>query len=201
MIWPNEPLGNGTLSDWCRRLLRACRSSEIQNGVGYRVSKTTSGAVLQFDWMAGGGATVQAGLTCMKITAGHGGDYLTCRTWDGANYGASDILVAKDWNMRLVKYGGNSESVDGITVSYTYPSGNDSAGFPNSDNNRTAAISGSGSETEVVYPRYKQQPTNSGNWECIWALPVDHTGVTVSSVELTWLEVAPSRVWARRYTQ
>ena len=55
MIAPNEPVGNGTLASWLRKLLRYVRSCEIKSGVTYRVRRTTTGTILEIE--PGGGAS------------------------------------------------------------------------------------------------------------------------------------------------
>jgi hypothetical protein len=69
-----------------------------------------------------------------------GADTLTCRTWDGATEGGTDVTVAKNHKLRNSIA---SAVIDGVTVNYTYPT----------TTTRIASI-GASSESQVVVPRY-----------------------------------------------
>ena len=49
MIWPNEPSTGNPIAAWCRKLLAACKASEIKSGVGYNVKRTSGGTTLELD--------------------------------------------------------------------------------------------------------------------------------------------------------
>jgi len=44
--WPAPPSGMGNEANWFRKLLSACRQTEILPGVGYRVKETSNGRIL-----------------------------------------------------------------------------------------------------------------------------------------------------------
>ena len=45
--WPAPPGGLSTEASWFRKLLMACRQTEILPGVGYRVKETSNGRTLE----------------------------------------------------------------------------------------------------------------------------------------------------------
>jgi hypothetical protein len=106
----------------------------------------------------------------------HAGDYLVC---EDAN--EVTVLVAKSPALR---YSVDSETIDGVTISYTYPD-------TGATQRRTASWSG-GSEDQVIVPRYIMGRK-------IFARRVLDSGVTVSDNELEWLEHQDSHAWAKEY--
>ena len=132
-------------------------------------------------------------------------DYYIANTWDGRSVGTNDVKIAKPKRLRAVA----SETIDGVTVTYSY-------GTPADDNMRTAS-DGANSEFQVVFPRFKAHGTSSGDTVILprppGVLPPDTmsivsayvpllgTGVKVGDVPVFLEEFLPSRVWARRYVQ
>lgn len=135
-----------------------------------------------------GGKAAEAVITqCFHIKSINN-DYLTCRTWDGSNEGGEDVYVAKDIYFRL-SY--TSIVIDSTTYTFT-----------SYTNNQRTSTSGAVSQVEVVYPRYDVYSTPSAGVTpvgTIWAQTSNYTGVTVSDEPVTWIEVAPSRVWIKKY--
>lgn len=105
------------------------------------------------------------------------GDYYTCRTWDGTTEGGSDVYVAKPYKLRNSI---TSESIDGVTVSYSYAS----------TVARTATIS-SVDEDQVIVPRYLSN-------DIIYVATSNYTGVSVSGTALTLIDMnCDGRAWAK----
>jgi hypothetical protein len=96
MIYPNEPMGSSSLASWCRKLLRWCRSLELQPGVGYRVVKSSSGTVLQLFGLGGSNAsgsntTINAAQRYrVKVVFG---SCVGCHTMNGTTEGPSIALA------------------------------------------------------------------------------------------------------------
>lgn len=106
------------------------------------------------------------------------GDYLTCRTWDGTNEGATDVYIAKPSKLRTSLAG---EVIDGVNVTYAYD-----ANFVI----RAASAAGYFSEIHYVTPRY-----NINN--LIYAITVT-TAVLRAGVEVGKLDLnVDARAWAR----
>lgn len=47
MQWPGTPNPASRLSAWCKRLLEACKASELKPGNGYSVRRTSGGTVIE----------------------------------------------------------------------------------------------------------------------------------------------------------
>ncbi len=180
MLAPNEPIGNSSVASWCRRLLRWCKSIEIQSGVGYRVRKGSGGTTLELLGVAGGAAVTPVGRFRVKSVQG---DYVTCRTWDGTTEGSSDVLVAKPPQLR---HSISSQPINGVTVSYSGYS-IDGTTYVCS---RTASGSGYSDQTEYVLPVWQK---STGQDSELWAFkPKDGTGVT----DCDWLDLnIDARAW------
>jgi len=104
-------------------------------------------------------------------------DYLTCRTWDGLNEGASDLLVAKAWKLRHAV--GNYAGLTTLTTT--------SAG-------EVAVGDGADSEDWVVTPSYEVDDE-------IFARYTTGTGVTVGGEELVLVDAnVDGRAWAVKAT-
>jgi hypothetical protein len=115
-------------------------------------------------------------------------DCLVCRTWDGANEGGVDVLVAKDPKQR------NSTQTtalleDSMQVNYTYP-------YP--DLAKRLATNGSTgtSEIQLVLPRYLSN-------DLIFASePQGGTNSPAPLSGVTWQDLnASGRAWCRKYVQ
>ena len=116
-------------------------------------------------------------------------DYFTAKTYDGTTLGSTAVKIAKSPRLRPSVA---SELIDGVTVTYS--------GYT-SDNLRIAS-DGTNTETQVAFPRYV---SNSGSpavndMSIVFAVPAA-TGLTGGSSQISWVEVSPARVWARRYSQ
>jgi hypothetical protein len=124
-------------------------------------------------------------LARFKITGLADADYVSAVRAEGAGFGTANFYIAKPDNMRPSVA---SEVIDGVTITYTWPP-------TGKDNNRTARDPSNLSEAQVCYPRYAVD-------QIIYAQEVSNgTGVSVSGSPVSWLELKPARVWARRYAQ
>lgn len=131
----------------------------------------------------GGGAGGGGGALATYRLKSVQGDYITCRTWDGASDGPVDVLIAKPWRLR--------ESVTALTIygvahTYTYAAG------PDGDNReRINAWPVSQTELELVSPAWV------GN-ELIYAFSGVYTGaVDGSGHAITNLMTSDNRQWAK----
>jgi hypothetical protein len=117
-------------------------------------------------------------------------DYVVANTWDGTTRGSSDIYIAKSPRLRPSV---GSENIDGVTITYSSYT---------SDNTRMAS-DGTNSEYQVAFPRYvalaSGSPSNQ-DMSIIFAC-ASITGLSVGGLPVSWIEVSPARVWARRYIQ
>jgi hypothetical protein len=141
----------------------------------------------------GAGAPAQSvEVTMFAIKSLSNADYYVARTWDGTSLGTDDTYIAKPVRQRTSI---GSESIDSVTVTYSSYT---------SDNLRTAS-DGTNSEYQVVFPRFKiysSTPASIKDYSVILAVkPSNGTGISVSGTPVEWLEIAPARVWARRYIQ
>lgn len=99
-------------------------------------------------------------------------DYLVCHTWDGTTEGTDAINVAKPWKLRHDK-----DNYAGLTTLTTTNSQEVDVG------------DGTDTETWVVTPSYEEDDE-------IYAEPVQGSGVTVSSVDLSLVDMnADGRAW------
>ena len=172
--------------------LNALLNLEVKRGAKDRLHVADGNAVLELKRSAAEEQGSESGTAsvAMFLLKSVQGDYLTCRTWDGTNEGEDDVYIAKDPRLRNSV---TSEVLDGVTVSYSYTS----------TTIRVASWTIDGvadEEIQHVVPHYKPDP-DAGEGEVIFAVKTDHTGVTVSTVELTWLELSNGKAWARSYLQ
>jgi hypothetical protein len=143
--------------------------------------------------VGGAGMIVQpaanSSLVMCKITALHN-DYIGVKHWDGTTRTGDEFFAAKDYMFRTSL---TSEVVDEITFTYDYDD--------TDPDNMRESTDGTNTEIEVCYPRYIVGDTTAGSRKgVVWVQSVDHTGVsTVDAQTTAYLEVMPSRVWARRY--
>jgi hypothetical protein len=101
--------------------------------------------------------------------------------------GATAFNVAKLLPMRVAwKTIATTQTILGVTYTYSTISGADSNNYRNSSD-------GTNTQIEEVYPPYQVGDE-------IDVDSADHTGVFVSSIELTQIE-KDARVWARKYVQ
>lgn len=117
-------------------------------------------------------------------------DWLVCRAFDGSDIGTEDVFVAKPPLLRgsVTAYG--SATYSGYNVTGT---------------ERTSTVSGETDETQVIVPAYITHSDIGNDFvKDIYAVknPVGGTGVFVDSndleTELSWLEISPARVWAKK---
>lgn len=114
-----------------------------------------------------------------KVTAIHG-DYLTCRTWDGATQGNADVLVARPWDLQRTPFDG--QTVNGVTYTFT------------SDVERSAT-DGVTTEVHVVTPPYFV------GCEIRAFMHIQSSGLTVGSVTVYWEDInVAGRAWAVKAT-
>ncbi len=134
-------------------------------------------------------ATGSAGQMFQISTIGQG-DYFTATAVGSNPVVTGSIKIAKSPRLRPSV---TSEVIDGVTVTY---------GSYVGDNQRTAN-DGTNTEIQVPFPRYVSgiSGSNGNGMSIIFAMPVNDTGLTFSGSAITWVEVSPARVWARRYAQ
>jgi hypothetical protein len=138
-------------------------------------------------------------LTTLKTTvsANAPADYFYAKRFDGTSVSGSEIAIAKPPRLRLSIA---SEVIDSETITYTDRTGD--------QNTRTASDS-EGSEAQVIFPRYvacganpSQGTLTPSHPSIIFAAMVGATGVVDDrngNAPVTWIEVLPARVWARRF--
>jgi hypothetical protein len=197
---PRTPgnLLSGAAQDLLVQLFNAITSGRVEYGstLGYRI--TDNNLLITIPRTAGTGGGIDGGSDggsggALKMFKIHQiqADYLVCLEWDGTNLGSTFFNVAKPTRMRLSN---TSEWIDGRQYNYSYQ-----------DSNNRVSNDGVAAEREVLFPRYVTRTTYSAayeNYSVIWATEcVNGTGVSVAGQAVTWLEVNPMRVWARRYIQ
>lgn len=107
------------------------------------------------------------------------GDVLTCRTWDGANEGETNIQVAVNRNSRQLA----SEVIEGTTYTYT---GYTAVGSYNTSRNSN---DGDTDETQIVTPMWYS--------DCeIDVMRTDYSGVAGTAGDIKLIEVS-ARCWAK----
>lgn len=184
MSWPNEPNTSNPISAWCLKLMRACKASELKSGVGYRVKRTAQGTTLELG--AGAPGTTAQNVTvkwCQIIEILQ--DHYVVQEWDGDAVFGDEFNVAKPTKLRGSI---TTETIDGDAITYDY------TGYTTDYIQRLAEFDGA-EEKQVVVPHWLAE-------DLIWALEVTETGVQVSSVEVTWLDLnIDARAWARKFDQ
>jgi hypothetical protein len=174
---PRKLTANDPHSVWCNAVVDYLRSLTPATSPGTFTTHAPHGVVRKVaPWSRTAsdiGSTVQQ-FRFKSINS----DYLTCRTYDAiTGEGGIDIYIAKPFKLRNPA----SEVIDGVTVSYSSYSGQ----------TRLASDGVNPDETQVINPRYLVD-------DLIYAVTVDHTGVTVSSVELVLIDInTDGRAWAK----
>lgn len=178
---PKPTTGLGYHPTWLNQILAFVRANVIIPGPGYRLRRTAGGMVLDIESRGGSAAATGGTQYHLKTVQS---DYITCRTWDGSSDGATDIHIAKPYKWRNSIA---SDLLQGITHTYTYTSNVDGLGV---DNVSRINSWSSTSETEMMFPVWVFN-------EIIHAVPMNHTGVTVSGKELKLLMVSSPRQWGK----
>jgi hypothetical protein len=111
------------------------------------------------------------------------GDYLSCHEWDNFSLGAQAYIAKAPF----LRYSMTTRAYYPDTMTYTYPDPTLAANAT-AQQTRNVSFNGVASGTEVINPRYLVG-------DLVYGIAVNHTGITVSSVELTILEVAVERSW------
>ena len=183
MICPNEPTGNSSLASWCRKLVRWCRSLELQSGVGYRVKKGTNGTTLELEHTPAGKAAANKRMRVKEVL----GNYLVCHAYDGTEDTATDIMVAKLPDLR---HSITTQTLAGKAVTMS--------GYAISGGVCTRTVTGSdATQTEMVLPIWQlgTQPDSE-----IWPIKPDGgTGVTTTesaTATVEWLLI-DNRAWCQ----
>jgi hypothetical protein len=128
-----------------------------------------------------------------------GDDYLVCRSWDGATAGGSDIFVAKQYKHRCSLTGEKMLGTD-----YTYEYFADS-GEPTPRQNKLRDVTDESEniETQRIVPPWVVSRTEGEVFipgDIVFALSVEHSGVSVGGAEVTLLDCCSSRQWARTWS-
>jgi hypothetical protein len=133
---------------------------------------------------------IESGVLCFHIKTIEA-DHLVCREWNGTTERDTDVLVAKPLQFRTSF---TAEVIDTVSHTYTYTSSNE----------RTSN-DGTASQVEVCYPRYTVYAAPASGiippGTIFAAVVANGSGVTVDDVPVGWVEVLPSRVWARKNVQ
>lgn len=140
---PGELKDGSRASGWLNKLLWFCKSNQLVEGVGYRISRTTRGTSLEITDRGGRALRLrQFRLSSIQ------NDFYTCFEWDGSTAGTTEIYVARPFEHRLSNFNGQSIAYisDGDSFSATYSY--------SSPTKRTKTI-GSTVETQVLIPLFK----------------------------------------------
>ena len=79
-------------------------------------------------------------IVLVKVTSVQG-DYLVCRTWDGATLGSADIIVAKPYTLRVTPFDG--QTIGGVTYANIFV-----------DGSQRSATTAAGTELHRVFAAY-----------------------------------------------
>lgn len=208
--------GTSAIAAWMRQIRSYVQSETFLGGRGFRKVPTPTGWYLEAIDTPGGGSKIQTAATVSLfcITTLGNDDYFTAKKisnvrflngkWVGDVTG-QDYQIAKPEPQRKTIA---NENLDGVVITYTAPPSLSPAPTPDgyTDNNRVAN-DGSGTESQVCFPRYRSMaglaltspiPMTS---QCVVVAcqPDNGTGVAVAGTQLTWLEISPARVWAKRF--
>lgn len=127
---------------WFKQLLDSVKRCVLRPGRGYRVKSTPEGQFIELDFEGGGpgrkSAPVSVALRKFTLVT-MGFDTLLC-TAPGSS---EQIYVAKS---TLLRNSITTETLDSILHTYSYAQ---------SRVQRTAAVSGAGTEAQVIVPRFK----------------------------------------------
>lgn len=183
MIYPGEPTGSAGAAVWLRKLLRWCKSIELQPGNGYRVKKTPAGMFL--DLGASGGASGTP-VKQFKVKS-HSHDVIVANEFSGTVTSTIDVNIAKPYKLRFYEI--TAQTIDGTTISYD--------GYNTTTQARVAHIGTTVAETQVIVPRYLVD-------DIIYACKPNDTDVNVTvsaaAVPVLWQDVnVDGRAWARKY--
>jgi hypothetical protein len=108
-------------------------------------------------------------------------DYVTARTWDGTNEGATDAFIAKEYKARCSLTG---ETIFGIAHIYTYAAGPDSLNVQRTNDD------GTHTETEIVVPPWVPD-------EIFYAVQVTTDVANPDGGTINLLMFARSAQWAK----
>jgi len=222
--WPKPWSGANPMSAWINRMLQRCKEEVLLESKDFRRVQTPNGYFLESKIQGGKGGTAapSTDIQLFAITTLNGNDWFNANKVVNMHYDGSLQLtigqlqgafkIAKATNIRrsVVK-----ETIDGIPITYrSIPPGSPLNGV--NDNNRVAN-DGTSDELQCVYPRFMTvtDPGGSGigqiglvstNAQClVFAVSMPGgTGVfdltdPAHPAAITWLEISPSRVWAKRY--
>src|SRR5438552_15923557 len=159
------------------RTLRALTNPQIVRGEKDEAVLTDSNFVLTLARSAdGSGSGSVARMYRLKSVQD---DYVTVRSWNGADEGSQDIQLAKEYKLRCSLTG---ETIFGITHTYSYATGPDSLNKQRTNND------GTNTETEIIVPPWTLN-------EIVFALPV-RTDVLLSGSNLPLL-ILRNAQWAK----
>ena len=128
-----------------------------------------------------GAAAAVPVVACYRLKS-VGGDYLTCRTWDGATEGGADVYVAK---VHKLRHSITAEIIESIHYNYTYGTWVNTRNLIRKCNlDDTTFV-----EDCLVTPEWIVD-------DLIFAITCDFTGVTVGGSQLTLLMLGDGRSWA-----
>lgn len=141
---PNEFRDRSGLGNWLNKLLRFCKESQIVDGIGYRLIRTTHGTSLE---IAGNRGGVGSSIRQLRLVSTQN-DFYSCVEWDGTTAGTEEIYVARVQEHRVSEFNGRtvaySQDGDSFSATYAYTSAT----------KRTKTISGT-AETQRIVPYLK----------------------------------------------
>lgn len=140
MNWPNPPDGTSLTVQFLRRLLFACRASQLISSPGnYLLERTSNGTLIKFQAGGGSSAPVSVQVKALHFKKSLGDYFLT-------NEGTS---VAKGYKLRNSI---TSETIYGSVVNFTYPHNlaNDALAYIY----RVATVTNAGSENQGIVPQF-----------------------------------------------
>jgi hypothetical protein len=178
---PGRLTGSDPLARWLNSLRDyaiSCRITSFQGGYMSTGANGTQLVAVPTSGRGGSGTTI----TAYKI-ASNSGDYITCHTWDGSTEGEVDIIVAKPKELR---HSETSFAFGGVTITYD--------DYDLTAQTRAGTRSTDSSEIIETVVR----PYQAG--DIIYAAVVDWTGVTVSEIPITKIDLnLAARHWAEKW--
>lgn len=182
---PKIPADRNPFLDLLRYFRDWCKSERVIQIKGFKEKQTLQGRV----FFPNSAVLPPVSIQQFKIQS-DGGDYWNCYTWDGTSLGSTNIKVAKPYKLRADTGKISSETIRGVTYTYTY-TGVYISGSSGPYKYYTRSVSGSdgSSETDYMIP---DPQTN----DIIYGISFSTTAPSTLSA-VTWLDInVDGRAWA-----